>query len=149
MKFYNQFILSLEHLGSVALLFFRLLLAHGFYQPAMMKIKDPQAIAVWFNQMNVPAPLFFAYLTSFVELFGCFALLLGIAARFFSFALIILLCTAIYLLHWVNGFESYANGFEIPLYYIAMLFMLLTNGPGYLSIDNAITKWKKNKLKSN
>ena len=47
---------------------------------------------------------------------------------------------AISTVHIGNGFEAGSNGFEIPLYYILMLFSLLISGPGKISIDSLIKK---------
>jgi putative oxidoreductase len=42
---------------------------------------------------------------------------------------------AISTVHFKNGFAASDNGFEIPLYYFAMLFMLLSFGAGKWSVD--------------
>lgn len=47
---------------------------------------------------------------------------------------------AIKIVHWANGFEAGENGFEIPLYYLIMLFTLFVFGPGRLSLDHLIKK---------
>ena len=47
---------------------------------------------------------------------------------------------AIVTVHMGNGFEAGNNGFEIPLYYILMLFILVVNGAGKISIDNLLSK---------
>ena len=39
-----------------------------------------------------------------------------------------------------NGFAASENGFEIPLYYMIMLFTLLVIGPGRISVDNFFFK---------
>jgi putative oxidoreductase len=42
---------------------------------------------------------------------------------------------AIVTVHLSNGFESGNNGFEIPLYYILLLLVLLIYGAGKFSLD--------------
>jgi len=45
---------------------------------------------------------------------------------------------AIKTVHLANGFEAGSNGYEIPLYYVLMLFTLLIYGPGKFSVDRII-----------
>jgi len=45
---------------------------------------------------------------------------------------------AIKTVHWANGFEAGNNGFEIPLYYLLMLFVLFVYGGRRFSLDRAI-----------
>jgi len=47
---------------------------------------------------------------------------------------------AIITVHFGNGFEAGNNGFEIPLYYMLMLFALFVNGAGRISVDHFIAK---------
>lgn len=49
---------------------------------------------------------------------------------------------AIFAVHFDNGFTASHNGFEIPLYYLLMLFALVVYGPGKLSIDHTIKVFK-------
>ena len=53
---------------------------------------------------------------------------------------------AIVTVHLGNGFEAGSNGFEIPLYYLLMLFALLINGAGKISLDNLIIRNLESKL---
>ncbi|MCF8235594.1 MAG: redoxin domain-containing protein [Bacteroidales bacterium] len=50
---------------------------------------------------------------------------------------------AITTVHWGNGFNAGDNGFEIPLYYMLMLFVFLANGAGKISVDHLLTKKMK------
>jgi putative oxidoreductase len=67
-------------------------------------------------------------------------LTIGLANRIISIPLIIVMIVAIVTVHWGNGFEAGNNGFEIPLYYILMLLVILINGAGKFSIDYLIGK---------
>lgn len=60
-----------------------------------------------------------------------------------SIPLIITMVVAIVTVHLSNGFEAGNNGFEIPLYYMLMLFALLINGAGKLSVDHIISNQSK------
>ncbi len=121
-------------------LLFRLILAYGFYGPAMMKLNDVHSIGDWFAGMGIPAPYFQAYLATGTECLGIILLTLGLGVRVISIPLIIMMLVAIKTVHWGNGFEAGENGFEIPLYYILMLISLICTGAGKISLDYLISK---------
>lgn len=131
---------KLSGLNDLPLLLIRIVLAYGFYGPAMMKMKDIGAIAEWFQSMEMPFPTLNAYLATYTEFFGFIFLALGFATRFISIPLIITMVVAIKTTHWENGFNASDNGFEIPLYYLVMLITLLFSGAGRLSVDYFINK---------
>ena len=133
-----------EGLKDISLLFIRLILAYGFYQPAMMKWNDIHAIGDWFKSMNYPFPYFNAYMAGITEVAGFVLLLLGLGTRLISIPLMVTMIVAILTVHIGNGFSAGANGFEIPLYYLIMLFTLVVYGPGRISIDGLIKKIRQN-----
>jgi putative oxidoreductase len=126
---------GLNHSQGLSLLFIRLVLAYGFFTPAMMKLTNVSGIIEWFAEMKLPFPVLNAYLATGTEVLGVILLTLGLATRFISIPLIVTMVVAIVTVHWENGFEAGNNGFEIPLYYMLMLFVLLTHGAGKWSID--------------
>jgi putative oxidoreductase len=125
---------------SIPLLFLRLILAYGFYNPAKMKWANINGIAQWFESINYPLPTLNAYLAATTEALGVILLLLGFATRLISIPLMFIMFIAIVTVHGGNGFEAGNNGFEIPLYYLLMLFVLFIIGPGKLSLDALINK---------
>ena len=133
---------NLIKLKDLPLLFIRLILAYGFFSPAMMKIKDIHSIADWFASINIPFPLLNAYLAAGTEILGVVLLTLGLFTRVISFPLIVTMLVAIISVHWVNGFEAGDNGFEIPLYYIIFLFTLIVYGSGKISLDYLLFREK-------
>lgn len=137
---YFELTKNLTNLQYFPLLLIRLILAYGFYGPAMEKIKDVGAIAEWFQSMGIPAPTLNAYLATYTELAGVVFLTLGFATRFITIPLIITMLVAIKTVHWQNGFSASDNGYEIPLYYMVMLITLFFSGPGRLSLDYLISK---------
>jgi putative oxidoreductase len=139
-KMYQKVTDWLLNLKDPSLLFFRLVLAYGFYGPAMMKWNNIENVAEWFGSMGIPMPTLNAYLAASTEVAGVVLLSLGLATRIISIPLIIVMLVAFATVHLGNGFEAGDNGFEIPLYYILMLFTLLVNGAGKISIDNLISK---------
>jgi putative oxidoreductase len=130
----------LSNLSDLPPLFFRLILAYGFYGPAMMKWKNIGNVAEWFGSLGIPVPTLNAYLAASTEMAGVVLLALGLGTRLISIPLIFTMIVAIVTVHLGNGFEAGDNGFEIPLYYILMLFSLFVNGAGKFSLDNLLAK---------
>ncbi|WP_343642307.1 DoxX family protein [Chryseobacterium sp.] len=127
----------------IVLLALRLVLAYGFFNPALMKIKDINSISDWFESINIPLPILNAYLATGTEVFGVIFLTLGLFTRWVSIPLMITIMVAIVTVHIGNGFEAGENGFEIPLYYILMLLTLFTFGAGKYCLDQVL-KLKRN-----
>jgi putative oxidoreductase len=136
---YHNYVASTTSLQNLSLLLIRLILAYGFYNPAMMKVTNIDGIISWFSSMSIPLPALNAYLATTTEILGMLLLTIGLGVRVISIPLIITMIVAIATVHWSHGFEAGNNGFEIPLYYILMLFALLTFGAGKYSVD-AIAK---------
>ena len=130
----------LDKLQSVSLLLVRLILAYGFYEPAKMKWSDIGAVAEWFGSMGLPLPTLQAYMAASTEAAGVLLLTLGLFTRLISIPLMVVMVVAIVTVHLPNGFSSGDNGFEIPLYYLIMLFVLVTHGGGKFSLDNLLFK---------
>jgi len=130
----------LNKLQSVSLLFLRLILAYGFYEPAMNKWSDIGAVAQWFDSMELPFPTLQAYMAASTELSGVILLTLGLFTRLISIPLMVVMVVAITTVHLANGFNSGDNGFEIPLYYFLMLLVLVAHGAGKFSVDAFLHK---------
>ena len=137
---YLKILSFLNNLHDLPLLAMRLVLAYGFYNPAKMKLDNMSDIISWFEGMNIPLPTLNAYLAAYSEAAGVALLTLGLGTRLISIPLIVDMLVAIVKVHGENGFEASNNGFEIPLYYIIMLFALLLIGPGRASIDYIIAR---------
>jgi len=131
---------KLESLRDLPLLFMRLVLAYGFYKPAMMKWGNIDSIAEWFGGMGIPFPTLNAYMATITETVGFVLLFFGFATRLISVPLIIVMFVAIITAHGFTNFDAGDNGFEIPLYYIIMLFTLFVYGPGKFSLQHLISK---------
>lgn len=139
---YDRMVERILKLKALPLLFFRLVLAYGFYGPAKMKFNDIASVAGWFESLGYPLPTLNAYMAAGMEALGVILLVLGLGTRLISIPLIVIMIVAITTVHWSNGFQASDNGFEIPLYYMLMLFSLLVFGGGKWSLDTLI----KNKL---
>ncbi len=142
-KLYDKFASSMGNIKDIPLLFLRLILAYGFYQPGLNKVKDFNSVAQWFDSMNFPLPTLSAYLTGITEFLGFILLFLGLGTRIISIPLMIVMIVAILAVHWSNGFAAGENGIEIPLYYLLMLFTLMVFGSGKISVDYLLHKGRK------
>ena len=60
----NKIISQLKKLKDLPPLFFRLVLAYGFYGPATMKLKNFEGIVEWFTGMGMPLPKLNAFLAT-------------------------------------------------------------------------------------
>ncbi len=125
-----------------ALLFLRLILAYGFYNPAVSKFKNMESVSGWFETMGYPLPHFTAYMVATFEFLGVILLAVGFAVRLISIPLMIIMLVAITTVHLKHGFDAGSNGFEVPLYYFIMLFALFAFGSGKYSLTHLICKKK-------
>jgi len=120
---------------TLSLLLARLALAYGFYEPAMQKWSDINAVAQWFGSMGIPLPKLNAYMAASTELLGVVLLTLGLFTRIISIPLMVVMIVAITTVHLPNGFGAGNNGFEIPLYYLLFLAIFASFGAGKFSLD--------------
>ena len=132
---YEAVIKHLSKLKDLHLLAVRLILVYGFYNPAIMKWQNINSIAEWFSEMGIPLPTINAYMAASTEMAGVVLLTLGLANRIISIPLIFVMIVAIVTVHLGNGFEAGNNGFEIPVYYILLLVVILIYGAGKISVD--------------
>jgi len=128
----------LTHFQSTALLLARLVVAYGFYEPAMSKWKDIDGIATWFGSMGIPFPTLNAYMAASTEVLGVVLLTLGLFTRLISLPLMVVMVVAIMTVHLAHGYSAGDNGFEIPLYYLLFLFIFTSHGAGKYSLDHLI-----------
>jgi uncharacterized membrane protein YphA (DoxX/SURF4 family) len=81
-------------------------------------------------------PAFLAYVASFTEFLGGFAMILGVFTRVFSLGLVITMAVAVIKVHLPQGF----GGFEFPLSLLVMALAVFLYGPGDYSVDKKL--WK-------
>lgn len=125
---------------SLGLLGIRLILAYNFYTTAKVKWEDIQSVADWFETLSIPLPKLNAYVVATIEMTSVILFIIGIGTRIMASLLIPTLLIAIYTVHWENGYNVGDNGYEIPLYYLAMLFVLLGFGSGKISLNYLLNK---------
>jgi putative oxidoreductase len=142
-QLFSKFENFTNKLQDLALLGLRLVLAYGFWEPAKTKWSNIEGVVEWFGSIGIPAPALNAYLAATIEMTGVFLLILGLGIRLISIPLMITMVVAIKTVHWENGFSAGENGWEIPFYYMLMLFVLLAFGAGRISVDFLIKKIRK------
>ena len=135
----------LPHLG------LRVLLAWEFGEAGFEKLHG----ANWFAQLEFPFPFSVLpaeaawALATWTELAGAALLLVGLATRATSAALIVLTVVAIAAVHWPDQWMSLAElargyaitdrgfgNYKLPLLFIVMLVPLLLQGAGKASVDH-------------
>ena len=131
----------------------RLILAWEFGEAGFEKLHGTN----WFADVTFPFPFNLlppdiSWGTAIVfEIVGAFALMFGIATRFFSISLIILTIVAIAAVHWPEHWGSLAElikgyriidenqdgfgNYKLPLLFIVMFLPLLFSGAGKASVD--------------
>jgi putative oxidoreductase len=142
---YHKFVDTISKTKSLSFLFLRLILAYGFFGPTKMKWSNIDGVINWFSQMGMPMPALNAYLSASTEALGVILLVIGLGTRIITIPLMFVMFVAIKTVHWQHGFAAGDNGFEIPLYYMLMLFTLFTMGPGKISLDYLIDTFRKRK----
>jgi len=132
---YLEFTVLTKYFESLSLLFARIALAYGFYNPALMKWSNFDKTAEWFSSLGIPFATFATFLTASVEIVAVLLLFLGLFTRLVSIPLMVVMLVAIVTVHLAHGFSVANNGFEIPLYYFLFLAIFATFGAGKFSLD--------------
>lgn len=150
----------LNHAGTwLSPLGLRVLLAWEYGEAGFEKLHGNN----WFADISFPFPFnllpasFSWGLATGFEIVGAFALLFGLATRFFSASLIILTIVAIAAVHWPADWNTLSElwqgyrildsegdgrgNYKLPLLFIVMLLPLVFNGAGKLSLDHLTHRW--------
>ncbi len=122
----------------------RFLLAYEFWESGVEKFNGENWFASIQDQFPFPFDLVPVDISWFIstwsELIGAAALVVGLGTRFFSVSLIILTVVAWVSVHAGNGYNVCGNGFKLPLIYLVLFIPLVFSGPGKLSIDHLIAR---------
>jgi len=138
--FYLEYTVLAKHFQSLALLLARLVVAYGFYNPALLKWSNFDTTVAWFIELGIPFASLATFLTASIEISAVVLLILGLFTRFITIPLMVIMVVAIVTVHYVNGFSAGNDGFEIPLYYFLFLSLFATHGAGKFSLDYILFK---------
>ena len=136
---------KLDGIGDyVALLPLSMLLAWEFWESGVEKFRGEN----WFAQIQDDFPFPFNvvpteiswFISTWAELLGAIALVVGLGTRFTAATLIILDIVAWASVHAGNGYNVCDNGYKLPLMYLMMLIPLFLSGPGKASLDALIRR---------
>lgn len=122
----------------------RFLLAYEFWQSGVEKWQGMN----WFGEIMDMFPFPFNVIpvevswqiSTWSELAGGIALVVGLGTRLFSLSLIVVTLVAWASVHAGNGYNVCDNGWKLPLIYVVMFLPLLFSGPGKLSLDHLIAR---------
>jgi len=132
----------------------RLVIGFGFMAHGWAKLSGgPSGFAKLLAQIGVPLPEITAWASTFVELLGGLAILVGAFVEVVSVPLIIMMLVAMFTVHLKYGFSSIKTigltedgprfgppGYEVNLLYVAGLVALILGGAGTLSIDRFLVR---------
>lgn len=155
-SFYNKGVTLLNNSADqIPPLLLRLILAYEFWEAGIMKYDGEN----WFSHITFPMPFnlmsneLLWTLSTWGEIIGAIALVLGLGTRLFSLLLIVLTVVAINTVHWPSEWntlselwQGYAitdkgqGNFKLPLLYLVMFMPLLFAGAGRWSLDHVINK---------
>lgn len=136
----NLFLVLLSKLSCVADLIVRLFVAQFFFMSGLQKFDNWETTIFLFrHEYTVPLlnPVFAAYLAASIELVLPVLLVLGLFGRFTALGLFVFNIIAVmsYSFLWTDAGHV---GFMQHVYYGMLLMMLMTHGPGLLSLDKII-----------
>lgn len=91
----------------------RLFLVPIFWTAGMNKWNNMQSTIEWFANpdwgLGLPMPTLLAYLATFTEIIGAVCLLIGLAVRWISIPLMMVMVVAAFAVHWDNGWLAIAH----------------------------------------
>jgi len=135
----------------------RLLLGWEFFESGLEKFHGDN----WFADIQDKFPYPFSLMpvnvswsmSTWFELIGGVALVIGLGTRFFATSLFVLTLVAIASVHWPAEWSTFAElaqgyvitddghgNFKLPVIFLAMLLPLILSGPGKLSLDAWIAR---------
>ena len=143
------------------LLSLRVLLGWDYFESGLEKLHGENWFAEIADRFPFPfnvVPVDFSWqLSTWFELVGAIALVIGLGTRFFAASLSILTVVAIASDHWPESWSSLADlaqgyvltdmghgNFKLPVIFLGMFLPLILMGPGRLSVDALIARnWRR------
>jgi len=103
-----------------------------------------QGTGQWMASVGIEPGYTMALLAGSAEFFGGIALVIGLLTRPAALVTAFTMLVAMLVVHWPNGFFLTTNGIEYSLTLLAATCALLFQGGGALSLDNVISRSRRN-----
>jgi putative oxidoreductase len=113
MDFYRKIATGITYLDFLGPMALRLYLVPVFWMSGMQKWQHMPDTIAWFGNpdwgLGLPYPMIMAYMATGIEIIGALCLLAGLAVRWISIPLIIVMIVAIFTVHLDNGWLAIAS----------------------------------------
>jgi putative oxidoreductase len=145
---YSRFNNSLTSVGSnlqsAFLLLLRLYFGIAFIIAGFSKLQNIHGVADFFGSINIPFPVFNAYVVSIVEFVGGICLVLGLGTRLAAIFLGIVMIVAMVTAHYDELLKIFVDPQSVitlvPFVFFIAVLIAFIFGPGKASLDYFITK---------
>ena len=128
------------------LLFMRVFWGVAFFYAGWGKFQNIDSVINFFSSIDIPFPIFSAYLVAFCETFGGILLVIGLASRIAAVPLIIIMIVAYITAHYgvITSFLQNPQEFvdEKAFLFLLTAVLVLCFGPGVFSLDAIIKHFK-------
>ena len=135
----------------------RLIIGYGFMAHGWAKLnRGPAGFAKLLEYTGTPLPEVTAWVSTFIEILGGLAILIGAFVAAVSVPLIVMMLVAMFTVHLRYGFSAINTigltpdgpqfgppGYEVNLLYIACLLALILGGAGPISLDRLLARRKR------
>ncbi|MFC4052485.1 DoxX family protein [Actinomadura syzygii] len=130
----------IPYLSDIALLIGRVAVGVVFVAHGWQKFDDMGhgGVTKMFEGMDIPAPSVAAYYSTWVELIGGLALIVGVAVPLAGLLLVADMAGAFWFVHKGNGVFVTGNGYELVLVLGAAAVLLALVGAGRFSLDGLL-----------
>lgn len=145
--FYNLIILSGSSLQSLFLLYMRLTWGGQFLITGWGKLHTIGKVSSYFATLNIPYPVFNAYLVGTCEMIGGILLFIGLGSRLAAIPLLIIMFTALGTAHAAQIaelrflLEPSTLVAQTPYPFLITCLLVFIFGPGRVSIDALIKRY--------
>jgi putative oxidoreductase len=126
------------HSPDWASLFLRLALGVVFTHAGWLKLANLEFVIAGFTGMGIPAWL--TYVVAYSEFIGGLLLLAGFLVRYVGVVHAVIMLTAMFKVHWPNGYGLANNGYEYVLALLLASLAMVTLGAGKYSLARLFRK---------